>query len=112
MGWLKGMDGRVLQVKSEHGSVNDLLQGDGAVLMKWALHRLVWEREQAGWRLWDRWALLLNVHDEWQAEALPEDAEELGQAMVESIRWVGRYFRLRVELDGSYHVGASWKETH
>jgi DNA polymerase-1 len=108
-GYIRGLDGRILACKSEHGALNDLLQSDGAIVMKHALVNF-WAayRESHG----RDWAFMLNVHDEWQAEARPELAEELGTEMVQAIRQAGEDLRVRCPLDGSYKIGTTWKETH
>ena len=53
-----------------------------------------------------------NVHDEWQIECHPDDAEAVGKLAVASIKAAGEHFNLRCPLDGEYKVGKSWRETH
>jgi DNA polymerase I len=36
-GWIRGLDGRHIMVRSEHAALNSLLQGAGAIVMKKAL---------------------------------------------------------------------------
>ena len=65
-----------------------------------------------GW-IWGKdYALLLNIHDEFQGQARPEIAEQFGRLMVESIREAGEHFKYRCRLDGEFKVGRSWAETH
>jgi DNA polymerase I len=95
-------------VRSEHAALNSLLQGAGAIVMKQALVML-----DAGIRKQKlRAKFCANVHDEWQLECHPDDAEAVGKMAVESIKGAGQYFNLRCPLDGEYKVGKSWRDTH
>jgi len=107
-GWLKGLDGRKLWVRSEHSALNTLLQAAGAIVMKKALVILD-ERAKA---LGIDYKLIGNIHDEIQSEVATEQAEVFGKLAVESIKEAGVSFELRCPLDGEYQVGATWAETH
>jgi hypothetical protein len=107
-GFLRGLDGRILAVKTEHGALNDLLQSDGAIVMKHALLRFAEKTAEIPFAA----AYLLNVHDEWQLECEPLGAQEFGEAMVAAIRETGPALGVRCPLDGEYHVGRNWLETH
>jgi DNA polymerase I-like protein with 3'-5' exonuclease and polymerase domains len=54
----------------------------------------------------------VNVHDEWQLECHPDDADAVGKAAVASIREAGEFFNLRCPLDGEYKIGLTWAQTH
>jgi DNA polymerase I-like protein with 3'-5' exonuclease and polymerase domains len=56
--------------------------------------------------------VIANIHDEFQIEARPEIANEVGKLAVESIKEAGEHFNLRVPLGAEYRVGKSWAETH
>ena len=107
-GWLKGLDGRKLFVRSEHAALNTLLQGAGAIVMKEALvvfnDLLVAENIDP--------CFVANVHDEWQLEAPEHLADRIGILGVQAIRQAGINLNLRCELDGEYNVGNNWAETH
>lgn len=107
-GYLVGLDGRKLWVRSEHAALNTLLQGAGAIIMKKALVILVDKAEK---RMLD-YSLVGNIHDEIQAEVQPDHAEAFGEAIVESIVEAGLHFDLRCPLDGEYKIGNNWSETH
>ena len=107
-GYLKGLDGRKIFIRQPHASLNTLLQGAGAILMKQGLVILN-----------DRFKLealdakfVANIHDEWQIEAKEEIAEHVGQIAVESIIKAGEHFNLRCPMDGEYKIGDNWSETH
>lgn len=101
------MDSRVYGV-----AVNNLLQGDGAVVMKKALCIFYEEATKAFGPHGERWGLCANVHDEIQAESEPEIADQLGQMIVAAITKAGQYFKMKVKLTGAYAVGDDWSETH
>ena len=107
-GYVPGLDGRKIWVRSEHAALNSLLQGAGAIVMKKAL--VLFEQKIIK-NKWDV-KLVANVHDEIQMETKPEIAEEVGKACVQSIREAGLYYNLRCPLDGEYKIGQSWKDTH
>ena len=107
-GFVPGLDGRKVWVRSEHAALNTLLQSAGAIVMKKALvllhKRLSCAIIEAHFSA--------NVHDEWQIECSSEDAERVGQMAVQSIRDAGAYYNLRCPLDGEFKVGTTWKDTH
>jgi DNA polymerase I-like protein with 3'-5' exonuclease and polymerase domains len=107
-GFVPGLDGRRIWVRSEHAALNSLLQGAGAIVMKKAL---VLFNDKIKVYNWDV-QLVANVHDEIQFECSPDIAEAVGKACVQSIRDAGVAFKLRCPLDGEYKIGRNWRETH
>lgn len=107
-GWLRGLDGRHIAVRSEHSALNTLLQGAGAIVMKKALV-ILHNKLKCG--IIDA-SFCANVHDEWQIEVPEEDADRVGKMAVDSIEEAGRHFKLRCPLTGEYNVGNTWKDTH
>jgi DNA polymerase I-like protein with 3'-5' exonuclease and polymerase domains len=107
-GFVPGLDGRKIWVRSEHAALNSLLQGAGAIVMKKALV-LFYDKTKA-----NKWPvkLVANVHDEFQLEVPKEYATIVGEAAKASIVEAGEYFKLRCPLDGEYKYGANWRETH
>ena len=107
-GYLRGLDGRKLWVRSEHSALNTLLQAAGAIIMKRALVLL---DDYATQHKID-YRFVGNVHDEIQSEVASEQAEKFGWLAVECIKASGISFELRCPLDGAYQVGNTWAETH
>ena len=107
-GFLRGLDGRKLWVRSEHSALNTLLQAAGAIIMKRALILLDDYATQHG----IDYKFVGNVHDEIQSEVASEQAEKFGWLAVECIKAAGISFELRCPLDGEYKVGDTWTETH
>ena len=107
-GFLKGLDGRKIYVRSEHAALNTLLQGGGAIVMKKALAILCNRLELS----MTPFKLVANIHDEWQIEVSECRANKVGQLAVKSIQEAGEYYKMRCPLDGEFKIGRSWDETH
>ena len=107
-GWVPGLDGRRIWVRSEHAALNSLLQGAGAVVMKKALVLFDDKVTANKWQI----KYVANVHDEAQIECPKDIAEDVGKAFRQSIIEAGEYFKLRCPLDGEYKIGRNWRETH
>jgi DNA polymerase-1 len=107
-GWLPGLDGRHLIVRSQHAALNTLLQGAGAIVMKKSLILLT-EKLKCDRILG---SFVANVHDEWQIETTKEHAESVGEASVQAIRDAGLALELRCPLDGEFKIGTNWASTH
>lgn len=111
-GHLRSLDGRKIHVRGLHSALNSLLQGGGAIVMKLALVLAYEEFLSKGWQFGREFAFVLNVHDEFQIEAMEEHAEEIGQIAADAIRRAGEEFKLRVPLAGSQDIGDTWADTH
>ena len=107
-GYLKGLDGRKILIRSEYAALNTLLQSAGAVAMKEALVILDKKIKEKGYEA----EFVANVHDEWQIEVREDHAEEVGKAGVEAIQEAGVSLGLFCPLDGEYKIGDNWSETH
>ncbi len=106
-GYILGLDGRHVKVRSQHSALNTLLQSGGAIVCKqWLV-----EFDKAVKRLPDVQQVVW-VHDEVQVECNPEDAETVGQAAVDAIVTAGKHFNLRIPLTGEYKIGETWADTH
>ena len=107
-GYIPALDGRRIQIRSEHSALNMLLQSCGAIIAKqWIVevHKLM---QQNG----ISFKMVAMVHDEIQASVAPEQAEQAGQLMVEAARKAGETLKFRMPVDAEYSVGKSWLDTH
>ena len=107
-GTLPSLDGRRLQVRSDHAALNTLLQGAGAVVMKQALVILNDKLSKLG----VDYKFVANVHDEWQIEVEEGYEDLVGKLGVKSIEDAGRKLNMKCPLTGEYRTGNTWKETH
>lgn len=107
-GYLKGLDGRKIWVRSEHAALNSLLQCDGALVMKVALLEL--QKNATCDRI--DFAFVGNIHDEIQAEVYPLQASQFADLARNSIRDAGVILGMVCPLEGESNVGTNWKFTH
>ena len=107
-GFLKGLDGRKIYIRSEHAALNSLLQGGGAIVMKKGLAILANRLQLSS----TPYKFVANIHDEWQIEVSECRANKVGQLAVQSIIDAGKHFNMRCPLDGEYKIGGDWSETH
>ena len=107
-GWLRGLDGRKLPVRSEHSALNLLMQSTGAILMKQATVSLMKAIDTEGLDA----KLVLHVHDEVQLEVKESHAERVGQLAVSAMIHAGKQFKIHCPMDGEYKIGNNWAETH
>ena len=107
-GYLTGLDGRRLRVRSEHAALNTLLQAAGAIVMKKAL--VILDDYAKQWKL--DYSFIGNIHDEVQSEVVADQAEKYGWLAVECLKAAGVHFNLRCPLDGEFQIGTTWAETH
>ena len=107
-GWINGLDGRRLWIRSEHAALNTLLQSAGALVMKQALITL-----DKYAKLWGMdYKIVGNIHDEVQTEVPASQAEKFGQLAVSCLEAAGIHFNLNCKLAGEYQIGTSWADTH
>lgn len=111
-GFLKGIDGRILYNYSAHASLNTLLQGCGAIVMKKALVLCKQSFDAIGWTHGVEYSFVANVHDEWQLEVMAAHAETAGQLSADAIRDAGLHFNLMCPLAGAYQIGLDWAASH
>jgi DNA polymerase-1 len=107
-GYLVGLDGRRIAVRSPHAALNSLLQGAGAVVMKQALVNLDRMARAQGLDF----KFVGNIHDEIQSEVREDQAERFGKLAAYAVVQAGKDLKMRCPLAGDYKVGINWKETH
>lgn len=113
-GYLKGLDGRHLPVRSEHSSVNLLLQNCGATLCKaWIVgidNALKEQGLRHGWN--GEYVFLGWIHDEVQIAVKDGHEETVGQVCLRVAEETGHRFQFKCPLAAEYKVGSNWAETH
>jgi DNA polymerase I-like protein with 3'-5' exonuclease and polymerase domains len=114
-GYLKGLDGRQLHIRSSHAALNTLLQSAGALICKKWLLILEEDLQAAGLKHgWDGdYAFCAWVHDEVQIACQSEEvAKQVAEMAVAAVYKAGESFGFRCALAGEAKIGKSWKETH
>ena len=107
-GYVTGLDGRKIFIRSEHAALNSLLQSAGALIMKQAL--IILDKYAKLWKL--DYKLVGNIHDEFQVEVREDQAHRFGGLAASCIEAAGIHFKLRCPLAGEFNVGDSWADTH
>jgi len=103
------LDNREVPCRSKHSSLNVQIQGDGAVIMKYALCYLHRDLEN---KYKGRYALMATVHDEWQIECEPSIADDIGKLGIAAIVRAGKHLGCVVPMDGAYRIGNNWAACH
>ena len=105
---IQGLDGRLLQIRSEHSALNTLLQGAGAIICKqWLVH--IMERVHS-YKMDVK--LVASIHDEYQFEVALPDVDRFCRITKEAMKQTQRTLSVQCDLDCDYKVGKTWAETH
>ena len=107
-GYVYGLDGRRVYVRSEHAALNTLLQSAGAIVMKKALALL--DQYATKWKI--DYNFIGNIHDEIQTEVREEKAKVFGGLATSCVEAAGIHYKLNCPLAGEFKVGNSWADTH
>lgn len=123
-GWLKGLDGRKLPIRSEHAALNTLLQSAGACICKSWITMAEKELEAAGFRNsqglhgdWDPEAdfvFLGWIHDELQvAVKHPQHVDRITEILIDAGRRAGDPFvSWKCPTDVEVKAGTNWATCH
>jgi len=111
-GFLFGLDGRKVPVRSIHSSLNSLCQSAGAIICKkWVVefHKCM---KEEGFKEGQDYEQVAFVHDEIQVLVRKGIEDEVGKIAIDSITKAGKLLGLKVPLTGEYNFGSNWAETH
>ncbi len=107
-GKIKGIDGRLLHIRSPHSALNTLIQGAGAVVCKvWLIHMMTRIKV-----LGIDAKLVASIHDEYQFEVLNKDVPRFGQVTKDAMKDTEKELRMKCPLDNEWKVGRTWAQTH
>ena len=107
-GYIKGLDGRVFQIRSPHSALNTLLQGAGAIVCKQWLVSMISMIRDAGIDA----KLVASIHDEYQFEVKSTDVSKFGQITKEAMTKTQKELDVHCQLDSEWKQGLTWAETH
>lgn len=113
--YLKGLDGRLLHVRSIHSALNLLLQSAGALVCKYWIvrteERLLDRGLKHGWE--GDFALMAWIHDEQQVACRTRQiAEIVVQEAQLAMQDTQAFFNFRCQLDTEGIIGHNWEECH
>ena len=108
-GFLIGIDGRKLLIRSLHALLNTLFQSTGSIVVK-----------KATTLLWEDWIpntditayLVIHQHDEFQGLVAEKNISEYTELSLKSFVESGKHFKLNIPIEGDTKVGINWAETH
>jgi len=108
-GYVKGLDGRHIKIRSQHKALNSLLQGAGATISaQWLLNiqQAITEAElDANIMAW--------VHDEVQIQIREKDAQHVGDIARRAAQAAGeKWFQGKIPIEAEWKLGQTWADTH
>jgi hypothetical protein len=114
-GYVIGLDGRKLWLRKDsrgnpmtHKALNLLLQGAGAVVMKYAMVLLDEAIEELGLDA----LKVIDMHDEGQYDVHPRDVVKVRELMDNCVKKAGELLGMNIPLASDSVAGMSWKDTH
>jgi hypothetical protein len=114
-GYMTGLDGRKLWVKSPHSALNLQLQSDGALLAKKWVVLFNEYMEEAGYIMgWDGdFVPCAWIHDEIQVACRTKEiAEHAAKLALKAAEDSGKAFNYRVPIEADSKIGLNWAATH
>lgn len=105
-GYITGLTGRRLYIRSPHAALNTLLQSAGAYVMKYytvALYNNLKDYDAS---------MIGNIHDEVQMEVLETQVDEVKKIAEATFAEVTNLLDFRIKLEGEAQDGRTWYDTH
>ena len=113
--YLRGLDGRILHVRSPHSALNLLLQSAGAIICKqWIVLTEQMLYEQGLRHGWDGdYAFMAWIHDEFQCACRTKEIAELVVSTAQAaMRKTQEILGFRMQLDTEGKIGKNWADCH
>jgi DNA polymerase I len=107
-GWVPGLDGRKIWVRSEHSALNSLLQSAGAIIAKKWVICLTDGLKKAK----IDYKLVAFVHDEVCIEGYEKDAQMIVEIVVTAAKEAGEKLGFRCPVGAEGHIGRNWADVH
>jgi DNA polymerase I len=114
-GYLLGLDGRRIYVRSAHSALNTLLQGAGAIVCKKWLVLLEETLQTSGLKHgWDGdYCFCAWSHDEVQIACRSQEvADQVAELATRCVALAGEHYKFRCPLAGESKKGTTWADTH
>jgi DNA polymerase I-like protein with 3'-5' exonuclease and polymerase domains len=105
-GFITGITGRRMYIRSPHAALNTLLQSAGAYVMKYYTVQLANNLKGFDARM------VGNIHDEVQMEVLVSQVDEVKKIAEASFAEVTKLLNFRIKLEGEAQDGTTWYDTH
>ena len=106
--YIIGIDGRRVNIRSEHSIVNAYFQSTGSIVVKVAAMYLdKWCRERGL-----KAQQIIIYHDELEYEVPYEEKDIVEELAKEAFNKAGEFLKIRVPVTGTPKWGVNWKEVH
>lgn len=110
-GWITGLDGAPIYIKSEHAVLVYAVQADEAIYMtavyNW-IHQFLAEKYKWG----EDYVVVCFYHDEVTVECREGISKDVAKIMERAFATASKYFKLRVPQVGEACIGKNWLEVH
>lgn len=110
-GWIAGLDGAPIFIKSEHAVLVYAVQSDEAVYMS-AVYNLAWRYLDKHLVQGKDFEVVCFYHDEISVECREEVKEQVAKLLEKAFTDATDYFKLNVRQIGEASIGHNWLEVH
>ena len=113
--YLRGLDGRLLYVRSPHSALNLLLQSAGAVVCKYWITRTEERMLSLGYKHdWNGdFAYMAWIHDEMQVACRTKEiADVFIREAIAAMKDTQKALGFRIQLDAEGMIGKNWADCH
>lgn len=111
-GWITGLDGRPIFIKSEHQILVYMLQSDEAIYMS-ATYCLAYKKLMKRFRWGTDFGIVCFYHDELTIEIKQEYAEEAARLIEQAFTEASDYFAMHhCPQAGEAEIGENWLQVH
>lgn len=110
-GWIAGLDGAPIFIKSEHAVLVYAVQSDEAVYMS-AVYNYIHAALEKKFKWGEDYVVVCYYHDEASVECREEIKHEVASIMESCFDKATDYFKLNVKQIGEAAIGNNWLEVH
>lgn len=110
-GYLRALDGNRYAIRSAHSALNVLLQGAGALVMKYYVVFLD-EHLQKEFKYGEQYEFVGNIHDEVQIECDEDISKRIKDICESTFSRVTEKLGFKIPIKGTASIGDSWRDTH
>lgn len=110
-GWIEGLDGAPIFIKSEHAVLVYAVQSDEAIYMS-AVYNYVHRNLSKRFRWGVDYVVVAWIHDELTVECREDISKEVADLVERSFKTASDYFKLNVKQVGEAAIGKCWMDVH
>lgn len=107
-GYLIGLTGEKVIIRSAHAALNTLLQNTGSTISKKWVILIDQELRKQGLDA----KIIAWVHDEVQIKCKKGIEDHVGDITRRMAKETGEFFKFKIPIESEYTVGSNWSETH